>query len=56
MEDTKSPCSGGKAASHCERCFAALGDASKAKTLQQINKIAEQSPEETVTKYCLCVP
>ncbi|XP_067026551.1 intraflagellar transport protein 172 homolog [Acropora muricata] len=30
-----------------ERCFAALGDASKAKTLQQINKIAEQSAEET---------
>ena len=39
-----------------ERCFAALGDACKAKTLQQINKIAEQSAEETVTKYCLCVP
>ena len=39
-----------------ERCFAALGDVSKAKALQQINKIAEQSAEEMVTKYCLCVP
>ncbi|XP_015754892.1 PREDICTED: intraflagellar transport protein 172 homolog [Acropora digitifera] len=29
-----------------ERCFAALGDVSKAKALQQINKIAEQSAEE----------
>ena len=35
-----------------EHCFAALGDVSKAKTLQQINK----SAEEMVTKYCLCVP
>ena len=33
-----------------QRCFAALGDVSKSKALQQINKIAEQSAEEMVKK------
>ena len=32
-----------------ERCFAALGDVSKAKSLRQINKIAEQTAEEMVS-------
>lgn len=31
-----------------ERCFAALGDVSKAKALRQINKTAEQCAEEMV--------
>ena len=31
-----------------ERCFSALGDVSKAKTLQQINKIADQASIEMV--------
>lgn len=31
-----------------ERCFAALGDVSKAKALKQINKIADQAVEEMV--------
>ena len=34
-----------------ERCFAALGDVSKAKSLRQINKIAEQSAEEMVSLH-----
>ena len=33
-----------------ERCFAALGDVSKAKALRQINKIAEETAEEMVGK------
>jgi hypothetical protein len=42
-----------------ERCFAALGDVSKAKSLKQINKIADQAAEEMVKKRiflfaCLC--
>lgn len=32
-----------------ERCFAALGDVSKSKSLRQINKIAEQNAEEMVS-------
>ena len=36
-----------------ERCFAALGDVSKSKALRQINKIAEQSAEEMVSRDCL---
>ena len=31
-----------------ERCFAALGDVSKSKALQQINKIADQAALEMV--------
>lgn len=34
-----------------ERCFAALGDVSKAKSLKQINKIADQAAEEMVYTY-----
>ena len=34
-----------------ERCFAALGDVSKSKSLRQINKIAEQNAEEMVSSY-----
>ena len=34
-----------------ERCFAALGDVSKAKALRQINKIAEQTAEEMVSFF-----
>lgn len=31
-----------------ERCFAALGDVSKAKALKQINKIVDQAADEMV--------
>ena len=34
-----------------ERCFAALGDVSKSKSLRQINKVAEQSAEEMVRYF-----